>query len=221
MASFLRAARPAGREWTVEEAAVYAARRDFELLKLLSTDKRALRTARMLGVHMGMQQQAQQAAAAPHVAATQEQPAVGSNETERQRRKRRPPNAARRQKQRERAQQKRMKQKLFAVLPIVHKWAQAQSADAEMAEASPLSSTPREQQRSGTGDSTAAQVLTEQLQQSQRSFSYADVVQLNRAAYIRADNARKRVRPTMAARSPTQSSSPPSSLASSPGCDNT
>ena len=48
--AFLRAARPAGREWTVEEAAVYAARRDFELLKLLATDKRALRTARVLGM---------------------------------------------------------------------------------------------------------------------------------------------------------------------------
>ena len=46
--AFLRAARPAGREWTVEEAAVYAARRDYELLKLLSDDKKALRTARIL-----------------------------------------------------------------------------------------------------------------------------------------------------------------------------
>ena len=29
--------RPAGREWTVEEAALFAARRDFELLRLLIT----------------------------------------------------------------------------------------------------------------------------------------------------------------------------------------
>ena len=41
--------RPAGREWTVEEAALFAARRDFELLRLLSTDRRALATARRLG----------------------------------------------------------------------------------------------------------------------------------------------------------------------------
>ena len=41
--------RPAGREWTVEEAALFAARREFELLRLLSTDRRALATARRLG----------------------------------------------------------------------------------------------------------------------------------------------------------------------------
>ena len=165
MASFLRAARPTGREWTVEEAAVYAARRDFELLKLLATDKRALRTARVLGMQVGVQQQMQhQQAAPPTVAATQEQPADGSNETARQRRKRRPPNAARRQKQRERAQQKRLKQKLLAVLPIVNKWAQAHPADLEMSAALPIPSPPMEQQYGPSSDSNAARVLTVQSQ---------------------------------------------------------
>ena len=49
MASLLRA-RAARPEWTVEESAIYAARRDFELLKMLSTDKKALRVARILGL---------------------------------------------------------------------------------------------------------------------------------------------------------------------------
>ena len=43
MASF--AGRQPSRLWTVEECAVFAARKEFELLKLLSTDKRALATA--------------------------------------------------------------------------------------------------------------------------------------------------------------------------------
>ena len=46
MASF--AARPS-RPWSVEEAAVFAARKEFELLKLLATDRKALATARRLG----------------------------------------------------------------------------------------------------------------------------------------------------------------------------
>ena len=47
MASYRRAAR---REWSVEESAVFAARRDFELLKLLAAepDKKVLATARRL-----------------------------------------------------------------------------------------------------------------------------------------------------------------------------
>lgn len=49
MASLLRA-RAARPEWTVEESATFAARRDFELLKLLSTDKKAFRVARLLGL---------------------------------------------------------------------------------------------------------------------------------------------------------------------------
>ena len=48
MASF---ARPAllQREWTVEEHELFAARKEFELLKLLSRDRKALATARRLG----------------------------------------------------------------------------------------------------------------------------------------------------------------------------
>ena len=46
MASF--AVRPS-RPWSVEESAMFAARKEFELLKLLSTDKKALATARRLG----------------------------------------------------------------------------------------------------------------------------------------------------------------------------
>ena len=48
MASF---ARPAllQCEWTVEEHALFAARKEFELLKLLSRDRKALATARRLG----------------------------------------------------------------------------------------------------------------------------------------------------------------------------
>jgi pyruvate/2-oxoglutarate dehydrogenase complex dihydrolipoamide acyltransferase (E2) component len=45
MASF--ASRPL-RPWSVEEHAVFAARKEFELLKLLATDKKALATARRL-----------------------------------------------------------------------------------------------------------------------------------------------------------------------------
>ena len=47
MVSF--AGRRPSRSWTVEECATFAARREFELLKLLATDKKALATARRLG----------------------------------------------------------------------------------------------------------------------------------------------------------------------------
>ena len=51
MASFARSALPPRRrEWTVEEHALFAARKEFELLRLLSTDKKALATARRLGL---------------------------------------------------------------------------------------------------------------------------------------------------------------------------
>ena len=36
-------------QWSVEDAALFAATRDFQLLRLLSTDKKALATARRLG----------------------------------------------------------------------------------------------------------------------------------------------------------------------------
>ena len=51
MVAWLRPAVPRPyRQWTVEECAHYAALRDFELLQLLSRDKRVLVTARRLGV---------------------------------------------------------------------------------------------------------------------------------------------------------------------------
>jgi hypothetical protein len=51
MASFARSALPPRRrEWTVEEHALFAARKEFELLRLLSTDKKALAAARRLGL---------------------------------------------------------------------------------------------------------------------------------------------------------------------------
>ena len=53
MASFARSALPPRRrEWTVEEHALFAARKEFELLRLLSTDKKALATARRLGLSL-------------------------------------------------------------------------------------------------------------------------------------------------------------------------
>ena len=48
MASFSR--RPS-RPWTIDECALFAARKEFELLKLLSTDKKAMAAARRLGHH--------------------------------------------------------------------------------------------------------------------------------------------------------------------------
>ena len=48
MASFSR--RPS-RLWTIDECALFAARKEFELLKLLSTDKKAMAGARRLGLN--------------------------------------------------------------------------------------------------------------------------------------------------------------------------
>ena len=48
MASFSR--RPS-RPWTIDECALFAARKEFELLKLLATDKKAMAAARRLGLH--------------------------------------------------------------------------------------------------------------------------------------------------------------------------
>ena len=53
MASFCRSAAPPRREWTVEDAARFAALKEFELLRLLSTDKQAVATARRLGFLLG------------------------------------------------------------------------------------------------------------------------------------------------------------------------
>ena len=54
MASILRG-RPQN-QWSVHDAALFAATRDFELLKLLSTDKKAFATARRLGGSWAPQQ---------------------------------------------------------------------------------------------------------------------------------------------------------------------
>ena len=52
--SFLRAAtRPAGCDWSVEQAATFAARRDFELLVLLS-NRRVVAMARRMGVPLDL-----------------------------------------------------------------------------------------------------------------------------------------------------------------------
>ena len=49
MASFARSPAPrAG--WTIAEAALFAARKEYELLRLLSADKKAMATARRLGL---------------------------------------------------------------------------------------------------------------------------------------------------------------------------
>jgi hypothetical protein len=51
MEALLRSARPRSprTEWTVDECARFAARKEFELLRLLSTDKKVFATARRLG----------------------------------------------------------------------------------------------------------------------------------------------------------------------------
>eukprot|EP00966_Prymnesium_polylepis_P209554 4854316-Prymnesium_polylepis.1 len=49
MASFARSAAPRA-EWTIAEATLFAARKEYELLRLLSADKKALATARRLGL---------------------------------------------------------------------------------------------------------------------------------------------------------------------------
>ena len=54
--AFLLRSRPSRPEWTVEESATYAALRDFKLLQLLSTDKKALRVARQLNLPSSLQQ---------------------------------------------------------------------------------------------------------------------------------------------------------------------
>jgi len=57
MASFVGSAPLRRSEWTVEEAARFAALKEFKLLQLLSTDKKALRaTARRLGFLFGQTQ---------------------------------------------------------------------------------------------------------------------------------------------------------------------
>jgi hypothetical protein len=51
MASFA-ARRPPRAAWNVEECARFAALKEYELLRLLSTDKKAMTTARRLGLSL-------------------------------------------------------------------------------------------------------------------------------------------------------------------------
>ena len=71
MASFSR--RPS-RPWTIDECALFAARKEFELLKLLATDKKAMAAARRLGLHAVQPQP-------PPTKATAGKPAVTSTRT--------------------------------------------------------------------------------------------------------------------------------------------
>lgn len=66
MASFARRRSPAA-AWSVDDASTFAAQKEFKLLQLLSTDKKALATARRLGLYSTqpqLQQTARSSAAA-------------------------------------------------------------------------------------------------------------------------------------------------------------
>lgn len=78
MASFARTAPPPRAAWTVEEAALFAARKEFELLRLLSTDKKALATARRLGAFRPHPQAHPSAAAADAGARADSSPTVAA-----------------------------------------------------------------------------------------------------------------------------------------------
>ena len=157
--------RPAGREWTVEEAALFAARRDYELLRLLSTDRRALATARRLGC---VPAAAVKVAGKPPQAATAE-PAGGDDvdgpvgdRVQKRRRKPRKPSAARQLVLDERFEQKRMKSKLLKILPQVRQWAERVAAQpAKAAECSPQDSPAIvEIAGTATGGSTAREAAS-------------------------------------------------------------
>ena len=78
MASFSR--RPS-RLWTIDECALFAARKEFELLKLLSTDKKAMAAARRLGLHAVLPQPlpAKATAGKPAAASTRTPPSDASS----------------------------------------------------------------------------------------------------------------------------------------------
>ena len=63
MASFARRWSPAA-AWSVDDASTFAAQKEFKLLQLLSNDKKALATARRLGVFSQKPQLQGQASAA-------------------------------------------------------------------------------------------------------------------------------------------------------------
>ena len=132
MAAAAAAARQA---WTVEEAAEYDALRKFKLYKYLSTDRPALRTARLLGLPIGAGEERQHAAPvpAPRPPATG---AAGGDAAGQKKRKPRKVSEARKAilEARPRAQahrQKRMHAKLLEVLPLVNKVMRAAAATAK------------------------------------------------------------------------------------------
>ena len=93
MQAFFRAAAARPRSaWSPEECAVYDARREFELLKLLATDKEAFATARRLGFlvsHVGVAPTSKRAAvvhAAGAASASQQTPAAAAGGNAQQRR---------------------------------------------------------------------------------------------------------------------------------------
>ena len=80
MASFARLALPQ-RAWTIEEHALFAARKEFELLKLLSTDNKALATARRLGFMTNAGHPQSHTAAASRAAAPAALSAAGADDS--------------------------------------------------------------------------------------------------------------------------------------------
>ena len=80
MASFARLALPQC-VWTIEEHALFAARKEFELLKLLSTDKKALATARRLGFTTSAWQPHSHTAVASSAAAPAALSTAGANDS--------------------------------------------------------------------------------------------------------------------------------------------
>ena len=82
MASFTRRRSPAA-AWSVDDASTFAAQKEFKLLQLLSTDKKAFTTARRLGL-FSTQPQSQQTArsgAAAKVASVRRTPGAASGRT--------------------------------------------------------------------------------------------------------------------------------------------
>ena len=139
----LRRPAQAGAAWTVEEAAEFAALRDFKLLRLLATDRGALAAARLLQVPLGASRHEKTPAAVPPVPPPAAG-AAGGDAAPQKKRKPRKLSEARKLKleERPRAQahrQRRMHAKLLQVLPLVGKVMRASMAsapaDATMADA--------------------------------------------------------------------------------------
>ena len=135
--SLLRpATRPSGRAWSVKDAAEFAALRDFRLLQLLSTDRRALTTARLLGVPFGVGKVQHAAAPPPPGGPPPVADATGGSANSPVKRRPRKLSEARRQKleARPRAQahrQRRMHMKFLQVIPLVSAYvARTRSASA-------------------------------------------------------------------------------------------